>query len=72
MLGTYGTVPQMLNFGIHVYFVLRDLERAARHMLDCAECRDGTHRHGTARGEYASLVEEAAPYQDAEEGTEGV
>ena len=64
MLGTYSTVPQMLNFGIHVYFVLRDVERMIRHTWDCAECRHGTHRHGSAREGYASLVEDVAPYQD--------
>lgn len=81
MLGTYSTVPQMLNFGIHVYFVLRDVERMIRHTWDCAECRHGTHRHGSAREGYASLVEGVAPYQDvapirdveeSREGSEGV
>ena len=81
MLGTYSTVPQMLNFGIHVYFVLRDVERMVRHTWDCAECRHGTHRHGSAREGYASLVEDVAPYQDvapirdveeSREGPEGV
>ena len=81
MLGTYSTVPQMLNFGIHVYFVLRDVERMIRHTWDCAECRHGTHRHGSAREGYASLVEDVAPYQDvapyrdveeSREGPEGV
>lgn len=81
MLGTYSTVPQMLNFGIHVYFVLRDVERMIRHTWDCAECRHGTHRHGSAREGYASLEEDVAPYQDvaptrdveeSREGPEGV
>ncbi|OCK89452.1 uncharacterized protein K441DRAFT_667557 [Cenococcum geophilum 1.58] len=64
MLGTYSTVPQMLNLGIHVYFVLRDVERVVRHTRDCAECRHGMHKHGSAREGYVSLVEDATPYQD--------
>ena len=61
MLDAYNTVPQMLNFGIHVYFVLRDVKRMVRHTWDCAECKHGTHRHGSAREGYASLVEDVAP-----------
>ncbi|GME25618.1 putative nucleosome binding protein [Neofusicoccum parvum] len=68
ILGTYGTVFMMVNFGIHVYFVgLQVLRMVRASSCDCAHCQS-VARRGRSTGmpsEYAPLSEDDAEEEDA-------
>lgn len=51
MLGTYGTVPLMVNVACHAYFVWLELGQMVQHVRDCP---NPVHRH-VGRSEYTPL-----------------
>jgi hypothetical protein len=67
MLGTYGTVPLMVNVGCHGYFVWMELGQMMRHARDCP---NPVHQH-IGRSEYTPLAGgvKASVYEDEEDGS---
>ncbi|KAF6811626.1 hypothetical protein CSOJ01_05610 [Colletotrichum sojae] len=59
VLGTYGTVPLMVDFGIHAYLSVSQLGHMfVRRSCDCPHCRDGAKSHFSSRvSEYTPLSE---------------